>query len=137
MVIVAEREFARESVAADSMVGLRRARIVLCVNECGRTSDRRARRRSEEWATKLLQYVMRYCRCDEGRGGNDMPSLACTAVLLPTWRAVVASGRVRDSGQQHCSALFSSTLTLPDTTPVDCFISRVESMLQIPQMRSN
>ena len=134
MVIVAEREFARESVAADGMVGLRRARIVLCVNECGRTSDRRARRRSEEWATKLLQYVMRYCRCDEGRGGNDMPSLACTAVLLPTWRAVVASGRVREWAAA-LQALFSSTL--PDTTPVDCFISRVESMLQIPQMRSN
>ena len=64
-----------------------------------------------------------------------MRSLACTAVLLPTWRAVVESGRGQQSGQ-HAS---SSTVLLhpPDTTPVDCFISRVESMLQIPRMRSN
>lgn len=38
-------------------------------------------------------------------------------------------------GSMPAAALFSSTL--PDTTPVDCFISRVESMLQIPRMRSN
>ena len=112
MVIVAERGFARESVAADSMVGLRRARIVLCVNECGRTSDRRARRRSEECAARLLRCVMRYCRCDEVRRGNDMRSLAYSAVLLPTWRAVVASGRVREWAAA-LQALFSSTL--PDT----------------------
>lgn len=105
----------------------------------GAQGDRRARRRSEEWATKLLLVCMRYCRCDEVRGGNDMRSLVCTAVLLPTWRAVVESGRGQESGQHASSSstvlLLSSTL--PDTTPVDCFISRVESMLQIPRMRSN
>ena len=97
--------------------------------------DRRARRKSEERATNLLlRCVMRHCRCDEVRGGNDMRSLASSAaaVLLPTWRAVVEGGRGREWA---AAALFSSTL--PDTTPVDCFISRVESMLQIPQMQSN
>jgi hypothetical protein len=64
-----------------------------------------------------------------------MRSPAYSAVLLPTWRAVVDGERVGgcQSGQQHCSPPPS----LPDTTPVDCFISRVSSMLQIPQMRSN
>lgn len=65
-----------------------------------------------------------------------MRSLACTAVLLPTWRAVVESGRGQQSGQ-HASSSSTVLLHPPDTTPVDCFISRVESMLQIPQTRSN
>lgn len=107
----------------------------------GARGDRRARRRSEEWATKLLLLLlrcMRYCRCDEVRRGNDMRSLAYTAVLLPTWRAVVEGGRVREWAVASLQALFCSPPpSLPDTTPVDCFISRVESMLQIPQMRSN
>lgn len=77
---------------------------------------------------------MRYCRCEGVREGNDMRSLAYTAVLLPTWRAVVESGGVGVSGHLP-AALISSTL--PDTTTVDCFISRFSSTLQIPQMRSN
>jgi hypothetical protein len=44
--------------------------------------DRRARRRSEVCATRLLS-CMRYCRCHGVREGNDMRSLAYSAVLLP------------------------------------------------------
>lgn len=84
--------------------------------------------------TAAVCYALLSLRRSERRKRHALAGLhCCTTAHLARGCSERKSARVGSSST--ASTVFSSTL--PDTTPVDCFISRVESMLQIPQMRSN